>query len=310
MCTFSQATFWSNTIRFGCLFDNNPEYDPNPTVNFTLYTPSNPQNEIIIDMNNTENIKALFNYEKITKIIIHGFICQSTFYSVDPFDWMQNMKNNYLNNKYNDTNVIIVKWNATGGLCRYEDTIVPKVRPVSEKIGKLLENLSSNRHIDLKNVHLIGHSLGAHVAGFTGLYLTSKNIGKIGRITGLDPAKPKFENSDERLNRSCAEFVDVIHTSTDEIGIEDKIGHTDYYPNGGSRDQPGCKESSFWKKFLLLQDICAHSRSHELMTDSIKYSNSLIATRCDNWDDYKNGKCANNEITHMGENARQDRQEI
>lgn len=116
-----------------------------------------------------------------------------------------------------------------------------------------MENLSSNRHIDLKNVHLIGHSLGAHVAGFTGLYINSKNIGKIRRITGLDPAKPKFENSYERLNRSCADFVDVIHTSTDEIGIGDEMGHTDYYPNNGSRDQPGCKSYFFFQGKLFIE---------------------------------------------------------
>lgn len=69
--------------------------------------------------------------------------------------------------------------------------------------------------------------------------------GKIGRITGLDPAGPLFETAtglidpDFRLDSTDAQFVDVIHTSANGFGIIAPIGHADFYPNG-IFPQPGC----------------------------------------------------------------------
>uniref|UniRef100_A0A5F9D338 Lipase domain-containing protein n=1 Tax=Oryctolagus cuniculus TaxID=9986 RepID=A0A5F9D338_RABIT len=65
------------------------------------------------------------------------------------------------------------------------------------------------------NVHVIGHSLGAHAAGEAG----RRTNGAIGRITGLDPAEPYFQDTPElvRLDPSDAQFVDAIHTDAAPI---------------------------------------------------------------------------------------------
>lgn len=65
-------------------------------------------------------------------------------------------------------------------------------------------------------LHLVGHSLGAQAAGVAG------NTARIrpGRITGLDPALPLFQTLPLtlRLDRSDADFVDIIHTDSGGFG--------------------------------------------------------------------------------------------
>lgn len=81
-------------------------------------------------------------------------------------------------------------------------------------------------------MHIIGHSLGAHIAGLTAKKLKEKFNWNVDRVTGLDPAKPYFNIGDEfgkyRLDKSHAKFVDVIHTNCDPntstLGLYDALG--------------------------------------------------------------------------------------
>jgi hypothetical protein len=95
-------------------------------------------------------------------------------------------------------------------------------------------------------IHIIGHSLGAHAAGYAG----SRIKPQISRITGLDPAGPYFEFTDPkvRLDPTDAKFVDIIHTDGQShlqlgLGLLQPIGHVDFYPNGG-KEQPSCPKMS------------------------------------------------------------------
>lgn len=86
----------------------------------------------------------------------------------------------------------------------------------------------------------LGHSLGAHVAGNAA---SSVKHGKIGRVTGLDPALPGFhvlESNEGRLDASDAQFVDVIHSCGGILGYLNPLGTVDFYPNAGVAVQPGC----------------------------------------------------------------------
>jgi hypothetical protein len=76
-------------------------------------------------------------------------------------------------------------------------------------IARLVNSLIERYSISAVRFHIIGHSLGAHTAGYAG-----ERIPNLGRITGLDPAGPYFENTPTRvrLDETDANFVEAIHT--------------------------------------------------------------------------------------------------
>lgn len=70
--------------------------------------------------------------------------------------------------------------------------------------------------LNIANVHIIGHSLGSHLAGYVGSVMQTNFGLTLGRITGLDPAEPHFSQTDPvvRLDPSDAYYVDIIHTDS------------------------------------------------------------------------------------------------
>lgn len=55
------------------------------------------------------------------------------------------------------------------------------ISKIAARLARILENIIALNIVEAKDIHLIGHSLGAHVAGMCG---SSMNTGMIGRITG------------------------------------------------------------------------------------------------------------------------------
>lgn len=62
-----------------------------------------------------------------------------------------------------------------------------------DQLGDVLEDFYTKLNLPIDTVHMICHSLGAHVCGQAGRSVRKLTGIKIKRITALDPAAPFFE---------------------------------------------------------------------------------------------------------------------
>lgn len=166
-----------------------------------------------------------FKIERKTIIIVHGFLSHSNE------KWISEMEKAFL--KWNDVNVIVVDWSAGGNTWNYYKAAI-NTRTVGYQISRFLEHITNATTVasDWGTIHLIGHSLGAHICGFAAKEFKKKQSNWIiHRITGLDPAQPCFRNTDSsiHLDKTDAPFVDIIHTngklhSSLGLGLPEPIG--------------------------------------------------------------------------------------
>ncbi|KAK4887580.1 hypothetical protein RN001_003851 [Aquatica leii] len=231
-----------------------------PELQFFLYNRSNTENPVTFDPKNS-NIG-----EKKLVVLIHGWLTSYTTTEI------QELKDAYL--AHYDCNVLMVDW-SIAAMQPYE-TSYCYIGIISLQVSKFLCQLSKTADLNLHEIHVIGHSMGAHVAGLTGHFITNKCKTKIGRITALDPPK---ELGSQKLKKDSARFVDVIHTDIDRLGSPTSYGHADYYVNCGFH-QPGCKQISKILESDTLADVmCSNLRSVKLMTESIGSTNA-VAVSC------------------------------
>ncbi|KAL1117635.1 hypothetical protein AAG570_003950 [Ranatra chinensis] len=188
--------------------------------------------------------------------------------------------------KYRDYNIISVDWSSFA-VDLYSMARIG-VDIVAPSVADLYDYVVDEMGAHPSDVHVIGHSLGAHVAGIAAKLMRSP---KLGRITGLDPALPLFFlGQKRRLDAEDAMFVDVVHTSI--VGFRKPMGHADFYPNGDKLQQPGCGFSI---------GVCAHDRAYQYYIESIWSEIGFQALECPSWNDFLLGKCRGNAVVKMGE---------
>ncbi|XP_029409339.2 phospholipase A1 VesT1.02 isoform X2 [Bactrocera dorsalis] len=133
----------------------------------------------------------------------------------------------------NNTNVIIVDWGCIAKTPNYIYA-AKSVRLVGRIVAQFLDFLCQNKPVVRYNIIVIGHSLGAHVAGFAGRFYT---LGTILAIYALDAAGPLFDycHPETRLCKSDATYVEDMHTGSAFLSMRESLGHASFYVNGGER---------------------------------------------------------------------------
>ncbi|KAK0167251.1 hypothetical protein PV327_004676 [Microctonus hyperodae] len=258
----------------------------NRDVKFHLYTRQNPLTSYILEFKNETNLaNSQFHPEYPTIIYIHGYTESASSKSSTA------IFNAYL--QRNIYNVILVDW-VDLAASPYYPYAVENTEIVGQYLAQFVNWLESQKRIDMEALHVIGFSLGAHVAGFMAKNLAPK---KIDRITGLDPASPLFPNKNIscRLDKTDATFVDIIHTSTKTggFGIRESIGHVDFYPNQGL-NQPGCELDSDGA------NLCSHRRAWNFYVESVLKPYGFAASRCRSLQMMSEDNCYKSNDAFMG----------
>lgn len=295
--------------NFGCFsncppFDNSlgflPENPANTKTKFLLYTRKNKKRPLRLryDRQNTVNrtrFRELFNPNLDTKIIIHGF--KESRHK----PWVKDVTREMLRKE--NVNVIVVDW-SRGARGKNYFRAVANTRIVGAETAWIMQLIESYMRVRPSTFHLIGFSLGAHVAGTAGELTPG-----LSRITGLDPAGPMFEEEAARvrLDAGDAQLVEILHFNGGNmflgfLGIQAQQGDIDFYINGGSV-QPGCNppaeeavKSFATGKFDEIFDraSCSHERGHDFFVEFVKNRQNgckFTAFSCRNYNLFRNGKC-------------------
>ncbi|XP_032290908.1 pancreatic lipase-related protein 2 isoform X2 [Drosophila virilis] len=208
-----------------------------------------------------ERVEQLTDVHSL-KLIVHGFLGSRSHISIMP------LRNAYQAQGFE--HVLIADWSPAANLDYPSSRRA--VGRVALVLAKQLEQFLERHNVSEEAVHIVGHSLGAHIAGRIGRYFN----GTVGRVTGLDPALPLFTaRSDDGLRASAAMFVDVIHTDYPLFGDLMPRGTADFYVNFGRAPQPGCEEVD-----LLAANSCSHNRAVLFYAESIGLPRNFASIPC------------------------------
>uniref|UniRef100_A0A665URD6 Lipase, member Ib n=1 Tax=Echeneis naucrates TaxID=173247 RepID=A0A665URD6_ECHNA len=210
-------------------------------VRLLLYTRSNLDCGRELDHHRLSS-QPLFNLSRPTAFVIHGYRPTGA-----PPIWIDHIV--HLLAEQEDMNVIVVDWNKGAANLNYF-TAVTYTREAARNLTGFIMTMEEEGAA-LSSLHLIGVSLGAHLAGFVGANLK----GKIGRITAF--------------------------------GLRGAHGHIDFYANGGV-DQPGCPKTIFAGKSYF---VCDHQRSVFLFLCALNRTCSLTGYPCSSYGDFLDGRC-------------------
>uniref|UniRef100_A0A0K8S9R3 Lipase domain-containing protein n=1 Tax=Lygus hesperus TaxID=30085 RepID=A0A0K8S9R3_LYGHE len=275
-----------------------PQSPTEVQTQFFLYTRNTSGDLMAYGDDRSSLSKSEFSPQRPTKFIVHGFkgsgkdkgakLAIASLLRVE------------------DCNVIMLDWEKGAAGPSYRSSAA-NTQLVGRQLALVLLDLISIGALP-SSIHIIGFSLGAHIAGYAGRALLKRGI-RLGRITGLDPASPLFREqfaatSMHSLNNQDAALVDVVHTDgailwTEGFGLLKAIGHVDFFPNGG-QDQPGCERVfasvlvSHLEGTVNSSTVCNHLRGFQLFIESMpkpEPSCQFRAWPCPTRELFRTGNC-------------------
>ena len=183
-------------------------------IKFLLYTKyddsSTSSTGFDLTPDSIHEMNSKFNPVHKTYLVVHGFTSSANN------SWINKVKERIL--LAEDVNFIAVDWSQGAKL--EINGIYTQAANNTKVVGEKIALFLVSAKIQPKSVHCLGHSLGAYCCSYAG------KINRLGRITGLDPAAPLFNNyfvNTNRLTKKDAFLVDVIHTSV--YGLQFSCGH-------------------------------------------------------------------------------------
>ncbi|XP_038222315.1 lipase member I [Zerene cesonia] len=252
-----------------------PRNDRND-IKYRLFTRPYLHSPELIKVNDRNSLlRSRYNASYPTVIYLFGFSEAPTGVST------VTLKNAFLST--GNYNFISVDWSRLIAFPWYISA-VENTRYMATRLADFVQYLDSHG-TPTSSIHIIGFSLGAEAAGFTGKELKQRGL-TLGRITGLDPAFPGYSlyDSEGHLTKDDATFVDVIHTNPGVFGFPQAIGHVDFYPNPGEWIQPGC----WFDELIRNRQVnfvygCSHNRAWRLFAESLRNPWGFPATACSEW---------------------------
>ncbi|BBC23690.1 hypothetical protein [Pseudanabaena sp. ABRG5-3] len=187
------------------------------------------------------------NKDAKTYIVIHGYQSGANE------QWVKDIESG-LAKKDPSANILALDWlNGGNFMKKLVNKEYTNAADMTAEAGKYLAQYLKDKGLDPSKVTLIGHSLGAHVAGIAGKEYQNLTQNKLSEILALDPAG--VENGTklmwDGLRNSSADRVVSLHTSrifgTKEEKNSDprnaRLSHLDLHINPNDLYQPNAKNS-------------------------------------------------------------------
>uniref|UniRef100_A0A8C2NZ12 Hepatic triacylglycerol lipase n=1 Tax=Capra hircus TaxID=9925 RepID=A0A8C2NZ12_CAPHI len=219
-----------------------------------------------IRLNHSDTLQQCgFNSSLPLVMIVHGWLVDGILE-----DWIWEMVAALKSQLAQPVNVGLAEWVTLAH--NHYTTAVRNTRLVGQEIAALLQWLQESVQFSPSHVHLIGYSLGAHVSGFAGSYMSRKH--KIGRITGLDKALPSVVSPRlSNISSPCSLLVAPDFHDTRFFSTLLQTCHGLLLP--------------------ITQTVkCAHERSVHLFIDSLLHADmQSTAYLCRDMDSFSQGLC-------------------